>query len=126
MAVVAMSVSLLAGVAHADSSSPLAAKMRLMKDALKQASQLDGAQKLLSVAKDCRDNAAALAPAEVAKDPQALEGFKAEFDLLVTKAEALEQAVELPADASNRDAQIQAAIDAITAVKKDGHSKFNN
>ena len=110
--------------------------MRVMSDAMKglthpgvppaSATPLDDLKKLKDAAVDCRDHSDDLAPAEVARDPQALQGFHAEFVLLVTKVEALEQALLLSADAPNRDAQIKTALADIVAVKKDGHSKYNN
>ena len=123
-----------AGTVRADSNSPLSQKMDTMAVALfdlnnptdpsVKTAPLDDLKALKDAAIDCRDHAADLAPEVVAKDAQALQGFKAEFVLLVDKVAVLETAMLLPADAPTRAAQIKAALADITALKKDGHSKY--
>jgi hypothetical protein len=127
---------LAASSALANSPTPLAQKMDVMAAALKNlqhpgvppaaANPLDDLKQLKDAAIDCRDHSDDLAPAAVAADPQARQGFHAEFVTLVTKVEALEAALQLPADADGRDAKIKGAIADILAVKKYGHSKYNN
>ena len=121
---------------RADSPTPLAQKMRIMAAALADLSHpgegttalqpLDDLKQLKDAATDCLEHSDDLAPAELGHDPRALQAFKAEFSLLVSKIGILESALELPANAPNRAAQIKAALDAIAAVKAEGHEKFNN
>lgn len=116
------------------SPTPLAQKMDVMSTALKNITKagappaaaipLDDLKALKDTVADCLAHSDDLAPAVVAADPQALQGFKAELALLAGKVADLETALNLPADAANRDSQVQAAIAAIIAVKKDGHSKY--
>ena len=118
----------------ADSNTPLAQKMKLMAGAVKNLQHpgtppaaenpLDDFKVLMDAALDCLDHSDDLAPAEVAKDPQRLRAFKAEFQLLLRKIAILEKALHLPADSASREAQIRAALAEVLVLKLDGHSKF--
>jgi hypothetical protein len=136
LSVFALGVAMLsAATVHAGlNPSPLAGKMETMATAMKNigkagtppaaAVPLDDLKILKDVVADCVAHSDDLAPPQVAADPQALQAFKAEFVLLAGKVADLETALNLPADNANRASQVQAAIAAINAVKKDGHAKY--
>lgn len=131
LALIVLAFASTGALAAVASQTPLAQKMDVMSDALKDiakptaTSNLTNDLKLLrDAATDCRDHSDDLAPAAVAADPNALVGFKAEFNLLLTQIDALEAAINLPADDATRAAKIQTALADIAAVKKDGHTKY--